>query len=338
MSVDLVTNSVWCAMGVDNVFWVPAPLQAPSYGSDWVFDGQTKISICSDSDQVSKLECTVQNLKVWYSNPTEFQTMAFSNRITILADYKFNENTLINSIPGSIGAASLSPTIPLVWTSDFGLEFGPSGIAVQYLQIPNFIPQGQDMWLTASLGFGFYIKIDEILTEYTDIFSYWSDQNSAYPYPFALQIKSDLKLKTFIGPVSALLPQSLTLGKWASVYIIYSFTAGGYGFSKAYINGVDAGGFADTTNGIGHSTFSTNDIVRVGGFIGHLRRLRIFSPAAIGMNKGSNLCNPDSCLAEIGFNEIPVCMSATCDDPKGFFPSFGTCERKNNRIKKNIIK
>jgi len=205
------------------------------------------------------------------------------------------------------------------------LEFS-KGWGIGYLQIPNFIPQGQDMWLTASIGLGFYIKIDKILTEFTDIFSYWSNQNSAYPYPFALQINSDLKLKTFIGPSTALLSQSLTLGKWASVYIMYSFTAGGYGLSRAYINGIDAGGLAETTNGLAHSQFSTADILRVGGFVGHLKRLQIFSPAAIGMNKGMNLCNPNSCLAEIGFNEIPVCMSAVCDNPKGYYSSFGTCE------------
>ncbi len=45
-------------------FMYPATV---SYGSDWVFDSYTEISICSGSDVASPIGCTVQNLKASYT-------------------------------------------------------------------------------------------------------------------------------------------------------------------------------------------------------------------------------------------------------------------------------
>jgi len=98
-----------------------------------------------------------------------------------------------------------------------------------------------------------------------------------------------MKIRTTIHATTGVLPTQLVVGKWATVYVAYSFTAGGYGLSRAYINGQDTGLVVDISNAPSNSVFSTADFIRTGGFIGHLKRIKIFSPASFGMSTGTSI-------------------------------------------------
>ena len=98
-----------------------------------------------------------------------------------------------------------------------------------------------------------------------------------------------MKIRTTIHANTGVLPKQLVVGKWATVYVAYSFTDGGYGLSRVYINGEDTGSVVDISNAPSNSFFSTADFMRTGGFIGHLRRIKIFSPASFGMSTGTSI-------------------------------------------------
>lgn len=51
-----------------------------SYGSDWIFNPSTAITICSDYDGSDAADCTIENLKVLYRPSTDFFEMPFSNQ------------------------------------------------------------------------------------------------------------------------------------------------------------------------------------------------------------------------------------------------------------------
>ena len=94
-----------------------------------------------------------------------------------------------------------------------------------------------------------------------------------------------MTLKMVMGASTASITDTLTVGQWNSIYLGYVFQAGGYGLSLTYINGLmAAGGLGAITNAPSPSAFSTSDEIRVaGGFKGYLRRLQIYSPAALGL-------------------------------------------------------
>jgi len=48
-----------------------------------------------------------------------------------------------------------------------------NSVANQYIQLPGFIPAGQDSAVTTSLSFFFYLKIDEAPTTTATILSYF---------------------------------------------------------------------------------------------------------------------------------------------------------------------
>ena len=54
-------------------------LTSLDYGSDWIFNPSTVISICSNYDGIGAASCSIENLKVLYRNPTDFLEMPFSN-------------------------------------------------------------------------------------------------------------------------------------------------------------------------------------------------------------------------------------------------------------------
>lgn len=58
-------------------------IQSLTYGPNWLFDDSTEITVCSDLNQASPIECTISNLKVGYSvnswsSLTDLNTKGFS--------------------------------------------------------------------------------------------------------------------------------------------------------------------------------------------------------------------------------------------------------------------
>jgi len=99
-----------------------------------------------------------------------------------------------------------------------------------------------------------------------------------------------MRLKTKIKAGSAEMLQILSVGQWTTVYVVYTFTYGGHGFSKIYINGADALGIVAIIDAPRPSVFSNLDVVKIGrGFIGQLRRIQIYSPAASSFVTGSGI-------------------------------------------------
>ncbi len=106
-------------------------------------------------------------------------------------------------------------------------------------------------------------------------------------YIFTLSITPSRKLKTVIGSGDFELSTPLSLGKWATVYVSYAFTAGGYGISRVFLNGVSDDGFASITAGLAPSDFSFSDMLQVGGnFVGSIRRFQIFTSASLELVTG----------------------------------------------------
>jgi len=83
MAADM-TNGVaytnWCSVNVGTEFWTPNPYAGGAYGSNWVFDGNTRFSICADYDGTPKLNCIVRNLKIEFTILTDFYRLPFSNK------------------------------------------------------------------------------------------------------------------------------------------------------------------------------------------------------------------------------------------------------------------
>ena len=123
--------------------------------------------------------------------------------VNLLTDYKLNQGSLSNaqSSPGSLSSASLCNLlsfcesclnqISLSYSSslDFSIIFSLSLFHIkilkkdtglqfnsnlnQYLEIPGFIPSGQDVLITTSISFHFYLKIDEAPATTANILSYY---------------------------------------------------------------------------------------------------------------------------------------------------------------------
>ena len=50
-----------------------------NFGSDWVFDSLTKITVCSNKNGNYPIACNVKNLKFAYRIPDQDMAMSFSN-------------------------------------------------------------------------------------------------------------------------------------------------------------------------------------------------------------------------------------------------------------------
>jgi len=92
MAVDLTTGSTSVRTGVTGgpaftSYTSPTP---PNYGSDWVFDSSTIISVCSNYDGSPGIGCIVQNLKLTYTIPLQATTMPFSNISNPLSEMIFS--------------------------------------------------------------------------------------------------------------------------------------------------------------------------------------------------------------------------------------------------------
>lgn len=75
-------------------FRTPTPLTSSlSYGSDWVFDGSTVITLCSDQGN-DAFECIVQNFKVSrkvsLANPALFAFMSLAHTGTSYNYFSFH--------------------------------------------------------------------------------------------------------------------------------------------------------------------------------------------------------------------------------------------------------
>jgi len=80
MGVDLTSSSPSAKyfVGVGTT-GTSGTLTTQSYGSDWVFDSSTVMTICADENRNYGTNCIVQNLKVAYKLPVQLITMPFSN-------------------------------------------------------------------------------------------------------------------------------------------------------------------------------------------------------------------------------------------------------------------
>lgn len=81
MAIDLTSGSYTArnAILAGKSFYSSTASPAPTYGSDWVFDSSTVISVCSNYDKNPGIGCIIQNLKLMYSMPSQTGTMIFSN-------------------------------------------------------------------------------------------------------------------------------------------------------------------------------------------------------------------------------------------------------------------
>jgi len=79
MAIDMTSPIIKSGMiiGSKNIF--PTDYTALSFGSGWVFDSSTAISVCSDYSGNYGMNCIIQNLKVAYNIPGQVITMLISN-------------------------------------------------------------------------------------------------------------------------------------------------------------------------------------------------------------------------------------------------------------------
>ncbi len=271
-----------------------------TYGSDWLFDSTLQFSVCSDSDGSNAIGCKVQNLKIVNDYYTAGPIANFASQVTMLGDYKLNDQSLANS-QGTLTAISLcnlaiffliviflaasAPT----WISETGLELTSKS---QYIQLPGFIPSALDLTITASVAFAFYIKVDTTPSSADTILSYTSSTviifhiitfsiSSQVGTIFSLQVTSAMKLQSTLNTKTQILKTvSLTLGEWAMIYATFDYLYGGLGVSMVYVNGVGAGFNPSVASAYGASSFSTSDTVKIGGFLGQIQRVQVYSPAA----------------------------------------------------------
>ncbi len=157
--------------------------------------------------------------------------------------------------------------------------------ASQYIQLPGFLPSASDLTVISSLGIALYIRIDEIPPAYGYIFYYECTQMQDIIW--SLQITPSMTLKATLE--SAYDHNSLTLnvGEWYWIYASRVYIAGGVGVSVVYVNGEKLSLYPVVSSAQGPSKMSSSDKVRFGaGFSGKLRRVQVYSPAALKLNEG----------------------------------------------------
>jgi len=78
----------------------------------------------------------------------------------------------------------------------------------------------------------------------------------------------------------------LTLGKWNMVHVSFLTTLKDQGFSKIIVNGAsNEATYTQITNTLPYSSCLTSSAFTVGnGFIGELKRIQVYSPAAYRPN------------------------------------------------------
>ena len=82
--------------------------------------------------------------------------------------------------------------------------------------------------------------------------------------------------------------QTVPLGQWNTIYLVYAVASGGTGVARLYINGNQMSAGLNMQNVPNNSPFSNSDIIKIGGvFTGNLRRMQIYSPATFGTSQGT---------------------------------------------------
>ncbi len=92
MAIDRISENIGSAsvsIIAENKFHALSTSLALTYGSDWVFDSSTIISVCSNYDGSPGVGCIVQNLKLMYIVPLQITTMPFSNTSKPLKNNRF---------------------------------------------------------------------------------------------------------------------------------------------------------------------------------------------------------------------------------------------------------
>ena len=96
-----------------------------------------------------------------------------------------------------------------------------------------------------------------------------------------------MTLKTQIEEKSGETNSGVDLGKWTMIYVSFYYGFQGLGISFVHINAAIAGATVKT-NTYGPSVFRSNDVISIGpGFTGQIRRVQIFSPAAVHLIQGN---------------------------------------------------
>ena len=123
MTVDLSETSPYArsSYSVLNGYGTSPELKTMVYGSNWIFDSTTLISVCSDVDGNSRSACFVQNLRVTEKVPLQLEAIHFSNIRNLLirfflfiffiavlkGDYQLKEvlgSTTISATYGTLGS------------------------------------------------------------------------------------------------------------------------------------------------------------------------------------------------------------------------------------------
>jgi len=180
-SIDFAASTpmIRSSFAVDNNYFVPSDIPI-TVDSTWNFDSSTVLDICSGISGSMAIGCLVENLKISYTVPAHPGLMLFTNTVKLLADYKLEDGSGLSleneqKSPGSLADASLSSSTSPTWASDGGLTF--SFDPTKYILIPGFKASGQDMSVTVSVAFAFYIRIDQNPSSDGRILSYTLNSN-----------------------------------------------------------------------------------------------------------------------------------------------------------------
>ena len=165
------------------------------------------------------------------------------------------------------------------------------------MQIEGFAIKPQDRSIVGSSSFAFYLKVDAAPASASMILSYFCDSvissfSTAHSLQYGkqiygLQLDIDLTLNGFVhngvGTPSAPLP----LKTWTMIYVSFFNTYGNQGYSRIAIDGVVSAAGTLIQNTQNPESCTTNSQVRFGqGFIGEIKRIQVFTPAALVPNSG----------------------------------------------------
>ena len=151
-----------------------------------------------------------------------------------------------------------------------------------------------------------------------------------------------MKIKSTITSSGQEGPTVLVPGQWNMIYASFFYNVKTVNAASIILNGVTTDSAPYTNTGYYPSVFSNSDVIKIGaGFIGQLRRLQIYSPAAYLLDKSLFLfywylikltkarCDLTTCAVNIGYSDPPKCLKAICNT-SGSYASLDTCESTEN--------
>ena len=108
---------------------------------------------------------------------------------------------------------------------------------------------------------------------------------------------SSRRLGTLMENTMGTRTSPLLIGKWTMVYVSYFRTVKGQGFSKILLDGIsEETSFTWVSGASDYSTCTAMSSIKVGnGFIGEIKRIQVYSPAAYRPNTSKKF------IQDIGF-------------------------------------